>query len=88
MTSSLVGSEMCIRDSTNCTQGIASERERLNLWEKAFEDMRVEKRGSHANPIVAVSLPPVTRAVYTREVSRTAIATVSLPGQSAAFEEA
>eukprot|EP00975_Prorocentrum_lima_P049516 10359942-Prorocentrum_lima.AAC.1 len=33
----------------------------------AFEDMRVEKRGSHANSTVAVSLPPVTRAMYTRE---------------------
>eukprot|EP00975_Prorocentrum_lima_P023153 4872411-Prorocentrum_lima.AAC.1 len=44
------------------TEGIASERERLSLRDKAFEDARIEQRGSHANPAVAVSLPAVTRA--------------------------
>eukprot|EP00975_Prorocentrum_lima_P039320 8265397-Prorocentrum_lima.AAC.1 len=44
------------------TEGIASENDRLHLWEKAFEDPHVEKRGSIGNPIVAVSPPPVTRA--------------------------
>eukprot|EP00975_Prorocentrum_lima_P036344 7645843-Prorocentrum_lima.AAC.1 len=49
------------------TEGIASERERLSLWGKAFEDARIEKRGSHVHPTVAVSLPAVTRAMYLRE---------------------
>eukprot|EP00975_Prorocentrum_lima_P071620 12938716-Prorocentrum_lima.AAC.1 len=35
------------------TEGIASERERLSLWEKAFKGMRIQKRGKHANPTVA-----------------------------------
>eukprot|EP00975_Prorocentrum_lima_P028695 6028450-Prorocentrum_lima.AAC.1 len=44
------------------TEGIANESDRLNLWEKAFVDPRVEKRGPLGNPTVPVSLPPVTRA--------------------------